>query len=77
MHDPEVFPSPETMNPDRWLDPNNSANTNPKNYIVFGSGPHRCIGVEYAMMNIALVLAIASTTFDFEHEITPLSDKVQ
>ena len=77
MHDPEVFPSPDTLNPDRWLDPNSSANLNPKNYIVFGSGPHRCIGVEYAMMNIALVLANASVLMEMEHELTPSSNKVQ
>ncbi|KAE9409330.1 cytochrome P450 sterol C22-desaturase [Gymnopus androsaceus JB14] len=49
----------------------NSANMNPKNYLVWGSGPHRCIGLEYAMMNMALVLATAAVMFDWEHEITP------
>jgi C-22 sterol desaturase len=77
MHDPQVFPSPDTLDPDRWLDPNSSANLNPKNYIVFGSGPHRCIGIDYAMMNIALVLANASVLMEMEHEITPLSDEVE
>ncbi|KAL0576815.1 RNA polymerase C-22 sterol desaturase [Marasmius crinis-equi] len=73
LHDPEVYPEPDVFNPDRWLDPNSSANTNTKNYLVWGSGPHRCIGVEYASMNIALVIATAAVMFDWEHEITPES----
>ncbi|KAM5531512.1 hypothetical protein V8D89_014837 [Ganoderma adspersum] len=77
LHDPEVFPQPEELLPERWLDPNGSANQNPKNYLVFGSGPHKCIGLEYAMMNIALVLADAVMLMDWEHIRTEKSDKVQ
>ena len=77
LHDASVFPDPDTLIPERWLDPDSSANANPKNYLVFGAGPHRCIGVEYAMMNMALVLANASVLMNWEHEITPESDKVQ
>lgn len=77
LHDPEVYPQPDELKPERWLDPEGSANKNPRNYLVFGSGPHRCIGVEYAMSNIALVLADASMMLEWEHEITPESDKVQ
>lgn len=77
LHDPAVFPDPDRFMPERWLDPNGSANTNPRNYLVFGSGPHKCIGLEYAMMNIALVLANAAVLMNWEHELTPQSDKVQ
>jgi C-22 sterol desaturase len=73
LHDPEVYPQPEDFVPERWLDPQGSANTNPKNYLVFGSGPHRCIGLEYAQMNIALTLATAAVMMNFEHELTPQS----
>jgi len=76
-HDPVVYPNPDVLDPERWLDPASSANANPKYYVGFGAGPHRCIGIEYAMMNIALVLATAAVTFDFEHEITPLSEEVE
>ncbi|KAG6866241.1 hypothetical protein C0991_006828 [Blastosporella zonata] len=77
LHDPSIYPEPDQLNPERWLDPEGSANQNPKNYIVFGSGPHRCIGLEYAQMNIVLVLAMAATLLNFEHEITPLSSEVE
>ncbi|EMD41431.1 hypothetical protein CERSUDRAFT_110011 [Gelatoporia subvermispora B] len=77
LHDPEVFPEPASLIPDRWLDPESSANQNPRNYLVFGAGPHKCIGNEYAVMNIALVLADAAVLMDWEHHRTPTSDKVQ
>ncbi|KAF9243722.1 cytochrome P450 [Melanogaster broomeanus] len=77
LHDPDVYPDHDELLPERWLDPSSSANTNPKNYLVFGSGPHKCIGIEYAQMNIGLVLATASVLADWEHHITPESDKVQ
>ncbi|KAF8912958.1 cytochrome P450 sterol C22-desaturase [Gymnopilus junonius] len=73
LHDPEVYPNPEEFIPERWLDPNGSANANPKNYLVFGSGPHRCIGLEYAQMNIVLTLATAAVMMNFEHDVTPQS----
>lgn len=76
LHDPVVYPEPDTFRPERWLDPESSANQNPKNYLVWGAGPHRCIGLEYATMNIMLVLGIAATAFDWEHEITPETDTV-
>lgn len=77
LHDASIFPDPDTLIPERWLDPGSSANTNPKNYLVFGSGIHKCIGVEYAMMNMALVLANASVLTNFEHALTPDSDRTQ
>ncbi|KAG1738595.1 cytochrome P450 [Suillus paluster] len=77
LHDPAVFPEHDKLLPERWLDPNSSANTNPKNYMVFGTGPHKCVGIEYATMNIGLVLANASVLMNWEHQLTPESDKVQ
>ncbi|EAU92626.1 C-22 sterol desaturase [Coprinopsis cinerea okayama7 len=77
LHDSSVYPEPEAFQPERWLDPNSTANAHPKNYLVFGSGPHRCIGIDYAMMNMALVLATASAMMVWEHEITPLSNEVE
>ncbi|KIY67496.1 cytochrome P450 sterol C22-desaturase [Cylindrobasidium torrendii FP15055 ss-10] len=77
LHDPEVYPRPDDLKPERWLDPKDPANTTPKNYLVFGAGPHKCIGIEYALMNMTLSLAIAVGAMDWKHDITPLSYKVQ
>ncbi|KAH6916758.1 C-22 sterol desaturase [Coprinopsis sp. MPI-PUGE-AT-0042] len=77
LHDPEVYPEPEVFDPERWLDPKGPANSSPKNYLVFGSGPHRCIGIDYANMNIALCIATAVAMMDWEHDTTPLSEEVE
>lgn len=77
LHDESIFPDPEALIPERWLDPESSANANPRNYLVFGSGPHKCIGIEYATMDMALVLANAAVLMNWEHDRTPQSEKVQ
>lgn len=77
LHDPEVFPEPDKLLPERWLDQQSSANQNPRNYLVFGAGPHKCIGLEYAMMNIALVLADAVALLEWEHVRTEKSEQVE
>ena len=77
LHDADVYPNPDVFDPERWLAPDSLANKNPKNYLVWGAGPHRCIGVEYASMNIALILATAAVMFDWEHEITDISSRVE
>jgi len=77
LHDPSVYPEPDVLDPERWLDPNSLANANPKNYMIYGAGPHRCIGLEYANMNIALVIAIAAMDMNFEHVVTPLSEEIE
>ncbi|KAF5323338.1 hypothetical protein D9611_003464 [Ephemerocybe angulata] len=76
LHDPEIYPEPEQFQPERWLNPESTANQNPKNYLVFGSGPHKCIGIEYATMNMVLVLATATAMMTWEHDITPESYEV-
>ena len=73
---PTLFSDPHVFRPERWLDENSPANTNPRNYLVFGSGPHKCIAVEYATMNIGLVLANAAVLMNWEHELTDKSEKV-
>ncbi|EJU00917.1 cytochrome P450 sterol C22-desaturase [Dacryopinax primogenitus] len=76
-HDPSVYPSPSSFLPERWLDPNGTAEQNPKNYLIFGAGAHRCIGYEYALMHIAMVIGTASGLMDWEHKKTEDSEKVE
>lgn len=77
LHDPEIYPQPDKFLPERWLDPESSANKNPRNYMVFGAGPHRCIGVEYTMMHLSTVMGTAAVLMDWEHKVTPESNEVQ
>jgi len=75
--DPDVYPEPDQLIPERWLDPKSSANANPKNYLVFGAGPHKCIGQEYAILHMANVIVTAAALMDWDHKITDDSEKVQ
>ncbi|KAG8864896.1 RNA polymerase C-22 sterol desaturase [Tulasnella sp. 330] len=75
--DPEVYPQPEKLLPERWLDPNSIANQNPKNYLIFGSGPHRCIGQEYAILQMSNTIVTAAALMDWDHKITPDSEVVR
>jgi C-22 sterol desaturase len=43
LHDPEAYHDPETFNPNRWLE-GGEAEAARKNWLVFGSGPHVCLG---------------------------------
>ena len=77
LHDPEAYPQPDEFRPERWLEGAQSpAQMHPKNYLVFGSGPHNCIGKEYALQHLVAVMGTASILLDWKHEVTPLSEKV-
>ncbi|KAM6498365.1 cytochrome P450 sterol C22-desaturase [Amanita muscaria] len=77
LHDSSIYPDPDSFDPERWLDAEGSAANSPKNYLVYGSGPHRCIGLDYANLTIALVLATASVMFNWEHDVTQTSNEVE
>lgn len=54
-HDARWFPSPETFDPDRWT--KERAATIPKGaYIPFSGGSRVCLGKNFAMMEMQLVL---------------------
>lgn len=81
LHDETCFPDPDKFMPERWL-PNADgsaplAESKPQNYLVWGSGPHRCIGTQYASMHLASVIGTAAVKLNWEHERTPLSDDVK
>jgi cytochrome P450 len=54
--DPRLWPSPETFDPDRWLDPA-AKDARPKYaYFPFGGGPRNCIGESFAWTEAILLL---------------------
>jgi len=77
LHDPEVFPEPEVLKPERWLDPESKANNSPKNFLVFGSGPHKCIGIEYANMHMACAMGTAAILMNWDHHRTSDSEDTE
>ena len=75
LHDPEAYPSPETFDPDRWITGNAEKAT--KNWLVFGTGPHYCLGQTYAQLNLMAMIGKASLHLNWEHHITPLSEHIK
>jgi C-22 sterol desaturase len=53
LHDPEVYHDPETFNPDRWLE-GGEAEAATKNWLVFGTGPHVCLGQHVSICDSAV-----------------------
>ena len=57
MHrDPSIFPDPEKFDPERFSSEAKQSRS-PYSYLPFGHGPHNCIGLRFAQMEMKLVLA--------------------
>ncbi|OAX77836.1 hypothetical protein ACJ72_07860 [Emergomyces africanus] len=74
-HDPEAYPNPDTFDPERWL--NGEADKASKNFLVFGTGPHYCLGQTYAQLNLMAMIGKASMLLDWEHHATPVSEDIR
>lgn len=53
---PELFPEPETFDPDRWL-PARAGDVARGSYLPFGGGSRKCIGDVFGMTEATLALA--------------------
>lgn len=76
LHDPEVYENPEEFLPERWV-PGSVASQAHKNWLVFGTGPHVCLGQTYVMLNLTGMIGKAALLYDWKHTITPLSEKIR
>lgn len=76
LHDPEVYENPDEFDPDRWLPDSVACNAH-KNWLVFGAGPHVCIGQQYVYTNLAALMGTAALFYDWKHTITEKSEKIR
>jgi C-22 sterol desaturase len=76
LHDPEVYDSPEEFIPDRWT-PNSKASIAHKNWLVFGHGPHVCIGKLYIMYHLTAMIGKSALFYDWKHTVTPTSENIR
>jgi cytochrome P450 len=61
-HDPEIYPEPWAMRPERFLD------TPPGTYtwLPFGGGRRRCLGASFAMLEMKIVMRSVLSRFALE-----------
>jgi cytochrome P450 len=64
-HAPRYWEDPERFDPDRFTKPNEKLQT-PFTYLPFGGGPRGCIGGNYAMLQILMILSELLRTYDFQ-----------
>ncbi|KAI1330841.1 cytochrome P450 [Xylariaceae sp. FL0255] len=76
LQDPEIYENPEQFDPERYYS-GDAEEKGKKNYLVFGTGPHYCLGQHYAQMNLCLFVGKASLMLDWTHHPTPKSDKIK
>jgi C-22 sterol desaturase len=74
LHDPEAYPEPDSFDPERWI--TGDAEKQIKNWLVFGTGPHICIGQTYATLHLMAMVGKASLKLDWRHQATPLSEEI-
>ena len=60
-HMPELYNDPQTFNPYRWETIKPSA----YEYFPFNAGPRRCLGAEFAMMEMKITLAMLLQKYHF------------
>ncbi|MCY4015970.1 MAG: cytochrome P450 [Gammaproteobacteria bacterium] len=63
---PEVFAEPDKFNPDRFAPPASEEKQHPYTLIGFGGGKHRCMGKNFAIMQIKAIWSVLLDRFDIE-----------
>ncbi|KLU81422.1 cytochrome P450 61 [Magnaporthiopsis poae ATCC 64411] len=76
LRDPDVYENPDEFDPERYYT-GDAEEKGAKNFLVFGVGPHYCLGQHYAQMNLCLFIGKASLMMDWKHHATPTSEEIQ
>ncbi|HTO00828.1 MAG TPA: cytochrome P450, partial [Microthrixaceae bacterium] len=63
---PEAFDDSQEFDPTRYIDPRSDDLDNPWNWIPFGAGRHRCVGANFAMMQLKAIFSILLQDWTFE-----------
>ena len=75
LHDPEIYSNPDEFIPDRWNEA--TEDMDKRNWLVFGSGPHVCIGQRYVMMLFTGMLGKFMMNSNIIHHATESSEDIK
>jgi cytochrome P450 len=64
-HAPQHWENPETFDPERFTKANEKLHR-PFTYLPFGAGPRGCIGGNYAMLQILMILSVLLRKYDLQ-----------
>ena len=80
-HDPDVYPDPETFDPERFNEENKKSRDSCA-FLPFGAGPRNCVGMRFALITIKILLSTILSKYQFtkcektsekiELDVTPL-----
>ncbi|GIL60159.1 hypothetical protein Vafri_14781 [Volvox africanus] len=71
------YSDPEKFDPDRFSPERQEDIKFAPNFLVFGHGPHYCVGKEYAINHLTVFLALLSTSLDFNRIRSTISDEIK
>ena len=64
-HSPQYWENPESFDPERFAKANEKLHR-PFSYLPFGAGPRGCIGGNYAMLQILMILSVLLRKYDLQ-----------
>lgn len=70
---PEDFPAPDEFDPDRYAEPRQEDLVNRWTWIPFGAGRHRCVGANFAMIQLKAIFSVLLRDWTFELAQPPAS----
>ncbi len=63
---PEDFPDPDAFAPERYVEPRQEDLINRWTWIPFGAGRHRCVGANFAMIQLKAIFSVLLRDWTFE-----------
>ncbi|MDL9937855.1 cytochrome P450 [Gordonia sp. ABSL1-1] len=63
---PEDFPNATAFDPDRYIEPRQDDLINRWTWIPFGAGRHRCVGAQFAIMQLKAIFSVLLQNYEFE-----------